>query len=102
MDVNTTFLLDIKLNYMYIQIEGMQDLACSYVNLNLCIYGRGLNAFLAVLIQKLKYYSQDILKRNQSQCRVLFRIPRCFPHLTLALCVCFDFPTDSLTEQDNK
>ena len=87
---------------MYIQIEGMQDLACSYLNLNLCIYGRGLNAVLAVLLRKLKYYSRDILKRNQSQCGVLFRIPRCFPHLTPALCICFDFPTDSRTEQDNK
>ena len=96
MDVNTIFLLDIKLNYMYIQIEGMRDLACSYLNLNLCIYGRGLNAVLAVLIQKLKYYSQDISIRNQSQCRALLRIPRCFPHLTQALCICFDFPTDSL------
>lgn len=96
MEVNTIFHLDIKLSSTYIQIGGMQHPACLYFNLNLCIYDRGLNAFLAVLIQKLKYYSQDILKRNQSQCRVLFRIPRCFPHLTPALCICFDFPTDSL------
>lgn len=100
MEVNTIFHLDmyIKLSSIYIQIEGMQHLACLYLNLNLCIYGRGLNAFLAVLIQKLKYYSQDISIHNQSQCRVLFRIPRCFPHLTPALCICFDFPIDSLIE----
>lgn len=47
---------------MHVQIEGMQHVGCSYLNLNLCIYGRGLNAVLAVLIQKLKYYSHKIFR----------------------------------------
>lgn len=89
---------------MYIQIEGMQHIGCSYLNLNLCIYGRGFSEcrFGCVNSKAKILLTQDISIRNQSQCRVLFRIPRCFPHLTPALCICFDFPTDSLIEQDNK
>lgn len=89
---------------MYIQIEGMQHIGCSYIFESQLVYIRQrIECRFGCVNSKAKILlTQDISISNQSQCRVLFRIPRCFPHLTPALCICFDFPTDSLIEQDNK